>query len=400
MQGIPVSSPTIQLARRRRALFAFFLLPGALFAAWVTRTPAIRDALEASLADMGLVLAGLSVGSMTGLLGAGPLVRRWGTRPIVLAGMALVISAMLVLAAANALAWLPLASLALLLFGLGMGGAELAINLEGAEVERLTGRILLPTLHGCFSLGTVLGALTSLVLIQLQVPVTWHLLAMAMLGTAMLLPFCNSLPPGFGRSQADTRDAVQVRTPLWREPKLLMIGFIALAMALAEGAAYDWLPLLMADEYATGQTSGTLVFLGFATTMAIGRFAGGALLARLQRRTVLTASVLMGGAGLAIVVASQQLPLAVAGVVLWGLGTSVAFPLALSAAAASGPDGNGRVKLVATGGYIALLVGPPLLGFVAHALGLRGALAVVLGMMALALLATPAVARSKANDTH
>lgn len=391
-----MSSPAAQLARRR-ALFAFFLLPGVLFAAWVTRTPAIRDALTASLADMGLVLAGLSVGSMTGLLGAGPLVRRWGTRPVVLGGMVLVISAMLTLALANALGVLPLASLALLLFGLGMGSAELGINLEGAEVERLSGRIIMPTLHGCFSLGTVIGALTSLALIELSVPVTWHLLAMAGLGVLLLLPFLDSLPRGFGRDDAGTAVLTTQARPLWREPSLLLIGLIALAMALAEGAAYDWLPLLMADEYGTGEMSGTLVFLGFAATMALGRFGGALLLRRLQRHTLLRISIVLGGSGLAMVIGSEQLAWAVTGVVLWGLGTSVAFPLALSAAAASGSDSNGRVKLVATGGYIALLVGPPMLGFIAHSLGLRGALGVVLSIMIIALAATPAVPRSTAG---
>lgn len=388
------------LARRQRALFAFFLLPGALFAAWVTRTPAIRDALHASLADMGLVLAGLSIGSMSGLLGAGPLIRRWGTRPIVLIGMTLIVLSMLIMAAANASGVLPLASGALLFFGLGMGSAELAINMEGAEVERQSGRIILPTLHGCFSLGTVLGAVTSLILIELAVPVTWHLLAMAVLGAALLLPFRHDIPSGFGRSTDQPAASSTPTGSLWRDPTLLMIGCIALAMALAEGSAYDWLPLLMADAYGTGEMTGTLVFLGFATTMTLGRFGGGLLLARLPRRGLLAAGIVLGGAGLATVIFSHTLVLAVLGVILWGLGTSVAFPLALSAAAASGPDSNARVKLVATGGYIALLVGPPMLGFIAHSLGLRGALAVVLGLVMIALVLSRAVPNAAADTPH
>ena len=395
--NFPVSSPAAQLARRRNTLFAFFLLPGALLAAWITRTPAIRDALGASLAEMGLVLAGLSVGSMTGLLASGPLIARFGTRPVTQLGMVLIISSMFTLALATVLQVLPLASVALLLFGLGMGGAELAINMEGAEVERISGKIVLPTLHGCFSVGTVIGALTSLLLIKLQVPVVWHLLAMGVLGALAISPFINGLAPGFGRTdkhaKATADDAPRPR--LWREPALLMIAAITLSMTLSEGSAYDWLPLLMADAYATGEMTGTLVFLGFATTMAIGRLGSGVLLQRMDRRSVLVASMLMAAAGMAVVVTSQHLLLVVAGVVFWGLGASVAFPLALSAAAVSGDDSNARVKLVATGGYLALLVGPPMLGFVANAVGLRGAFAVVLALVLLALLATPAVPRSR-----
>lgn len=106
-------------------------------------------------------------------------------------------------------------------------------------------------------------------------------------------------------------------------------------------------------------------------------------------------SLLAGAAGMAVVITSNQLGMAVAGVILWGLGASVAFPLALSAAAASGPNPNARVKLVATGGYIALLVGPPMLGFVANALGLRGAFTLVLALVLLAILALPAIARGR-----
>lgn len=101
-------SPAAALARRQRTLFAFFLLPGALLAAWITRTPAIRDALDASLAEMGLVLAGLSVGSMTGLLASGPLIARFGTRAVTQLGMGLIISAMFTLALATQLQLLPL----------------------------------------------------------------------------------------------------------------------------------------------------------------------------------------------------------------------------------------------------------------------------------------------------
>lgn len=390
-----MSSPAAALNRRQRTLFAFFLLPGALLAAWITRTPAIRDALDASLAQMGLVLAGLSVGSMTGLLASGPLIARFGTRPVTQLGMGLILSSMFTLALATHLQLLPLASLALLLFGLGMGGAELAINIEGAEVERLSGRIILPTLHGCFSVGTVVGALTSLVLIQLQVPVIWHLLAMGGLGVLAISPFINGLAPGFGRTRRGSDPASRTRPQLWREPALLMIAAITLSMTLAEGSAYDWLPLLMADAYATGEMTGTAVFLGFASTMAIGRLGSGPLLRRVDRRRMLLASMLMAATGMAVVVLSQHLLLAVAGVVVWGLGASVAFPLALSAAAVSGDDSNARVKLVATGGYLALLVGPPLLGFVANAMGLRGAFALVLGLVLLALLAIPAVPRTR-----
>src|SRR4029453_17614638 len=74
-------------ARRRLALFALFFLPGLGISSWVTRTPDIRDLLGVSTADMGLILFGLSAGSMIGILGSGALVTRLGTRPVVTVGL-------------------------------------------------------------------------------------------------------------------------------------------------------------------------------------------------------------------------------------------------------------------------------------------------------------------------
>ncbi|MFD0919428.1 hypothetical protein [Saccharopolyspora rosea] len=68
---------------RRRALQVVFFLPGISLASWVTRTPAVRDALAASTGQLGMVLFGLSIGSMTGLLDTGPLVRRLGTKTVI-----------------------------------------------------------------------------------------------------------------------------------------------------------------------------------------------------------------------------------------------------------------------------------------------------------------------------
>ena len=129
----------VPLARRRWALYALFLLPGLCMSSWVTRTPAVRDLLEASTAQMGLVLFGLSVGSMAGILSSGPLVMRWGTRPVIATGSTLIVVAMPLIAIGAAAGMPLLTAVGLALFGGGMGGGEVAMNVEGADVERLGG---------------------------------------------------------------------------------------------------------------------------------------------------------------------------------------------------------------------------------------------------------------------
>ncbi|ONG57916.1 hypothetical protein BKE38_03865 [Pseudoroseomonas deserti] len=376
------------MARRRAALCAFFLLQGIAMASWVTRTPAIRDALGASVAEMGMVLLGLAVGSMTGILAAGRLVTLWGTRRLALLGLALIVASLAVMAAGVAAGWAPLVAAGLLCFGLGMGLAEIAVNVEGAEVERLTARPLLHALHGFFSLGTVAGALLGIGLTAVDFPVPWHLLLVMAGSIPVLLAYRDAIPARLG--MAERRDAAPTTEAPKPESKLLLIGLVVLAMALAEGAANDWLPLLMVDEHGLSPTHGSLVFLGFAAAMTAGRFGGGAFLRRHGPAAVLRASALLAALGLALVIFATNPVLAGAAGLLWGLGAALGFPVALSAAGQSGPDPAARVRVVATAGYVAFLVGPPLLGFVGEEFGLRRAMLLVLALVLVAAVVAPA----------
>lgn len=380
--------------RRRTALFLFFLIPGLSISAWVTRTPDIRDLLGASTAQMGLVLFGLSVGSMLGILTSGALVARFGTRPVMGVGTVLIIVSMLVIGCGALFASAPTVTAGLFLFGAGMGGGEVAVNIDGAEVERITARTVLPTLHGFFSLGTVVGASLGILCTAVEFPVEWHLAAVAVVTAAMFVYGFRAIPAGVGRTRsgrpADGGTA-PARAAVWKDRRLLLIGGIILAMALAEGAANDWLPLLMVDGHGVDPALGSAVYAGFAAAMTIGRFCGGFFIDRFGRAPVVRASALSAALGLALVIFADSPVLAGAAVLFWGLGASLGFPVALSAAGDSGPDPAARVSLVAMIGYIAFLVGPPGLGFLGDHYGLRSAMILVLGFVAVAVFLAPAI---------
>ncbi len=386
---------TTSIQKRRLALFAFFFIPGLSMASWVTRTPAIRDSLGVSIAEMGAVLFGLSVGSMTGILSAGALVGRFGTRKVMFTGLCFIILSLATLALGVTIASSLTVALGLAFFGLGVGGAEIAVNMDGADVERITGKHLLHALHGFFSLGTVFGALIGIALNALHFPVALHMGVIALICIPVIATAIRHIPVSsvVHDGEGDHANGSAAQVPAWKEPVVLLIGFIVLAMALAEGAANDWLPLLMVDEYGFSPTAGSMVFLGFASAMTVGRFGGGVLLNRYGRAAVVAASAVTGAAGIAIVIFASHPALAAVAVVLWGLGASLGFPVALSAAGDSGPNGAARVKIVAIAGYVAFLVGPPLLGFVGEEYGLRNAMIVVLALVALATFCAPAIQR-------
>ncbi|WP_432523017.1 MFS transporter [Kineococcus sp. SYSU DK006] len=386
---------TTSLRDRRFALFALFFIPGFSLSSWVTRTPAVRDALEASTAQMGLVLLGLSAGSMLGILSSGPLVTRFGTRPIIVAGSVSIIASMLVTGVGSLWGVAPLVALGLALFGLGMGGGEVALNVEGADVEQGMGRAVLPAMHGFFSFGTVIGASLGILLTAVDFPVVIHLVLVSTMTLVIFVLVVGRLGAGLPPSGPTVSTQEHTARPVWRDPGLVMIGAIVLAMAFAEGTANDWLPLVMVDGHGLAPTWGSITYAIFAASMTVGRFAGSWILDRVSRVNVVRASSVAGALGLAGVIFVDNAAVAVTAVALWGLGASLGFPLALSAAGDSGENPAARVALVATVGYVAFLIGPPLLGFIGEAVGLRQALIVVLVAVLLASVLAPAVRSRK-----
>ncbi|MBB4351715.1 MFS transporter [Aliirhizobium cellulosilyticum] len=389
------------ISQRRLSLYVLFFIPGVAMASWVTRTPAIRDRIGASIAEMGLVLFGLSIGSMLGILLSGALVGRLGTKAVANIGTWMVIAGVATIAFGTWSSAAIAVAVGLGQFGLGMGLAEIAINIDGALVEKQSGKPLMHALHGCFSFGTVCGAIIGLAANTVALPAEWHLLAVAILIAPALVYFIRYIPAGEATTAPETaQHEAASNDRSWRDPRLMAIAVIVLAMALAEGAANDWLPLLMVDEHGFSQVAGSLVFLFFASAMTIGRFTGGFFLSRFGRVAVIRASALLGALGLTLVIFSHHPVLAGLSVLLWGIGASLGFPVAISAAGDSGANATGRVKAVTIGGYIAFLVGPPLLGFVGEHFGLRNAMLVVLALVIAATIAASAVRQPINHETQ
>ncbi|OII15310.1 MFS transporter [Curtobacterium sp. MCBA15_008] len=380
------------IGRHRAALFATSTMTGFGIASWITRTPAVRDELGASIEAMGFVLLGLSIGSMIGILGAGALVRRLGTRPLIVLGGALPVTGMLLVALLTP-AQSPVGVWAgLFLIGFGSGVAEIGLNVEAAAVERQLSRPVVPMLHACFSLGTVIGGVVGIALTAVRTPVLVHLLIATVVMAGLATFAATNLRPLPRTTPAEPSD-VAAATPRLRAVitvQVLLIAVITLAMAFAEGAASDWLPLLMTTDHDAPEVTGSLVFTGFALAMFVGRSAGSPLVARFGRAPVIRVCAIVGVVGVLLVVVSPSPWLTAASAGVWGLGIALGFPLAISAAGDHPTDGDRRVSVVATAGYIAFLAGPPALGFLGEHLGLQTAMLVPAALLVVALLAAPA----------
>ncbi|AVY99688.1 MULTISPECIES: MFS transporter [Lelliottia] len=392
-------SPRKALQRRLWALFMFFFIPGLLMASWATRTPAIRDILSVSTAEMGIVLFGLSIGSMSGILCSAWLVKRFGTRKVIRTTMCSAVVGMLILSAALWFASPVMFAFGLMVFGGSFGAAEVAINVEGAAVERELNKTVLPMMHGFYSLGTLAGAGVGMALTAFGTAASLHILLAALICIVPILTGITFIPDGTGKNSAEEQKSTEKGLPFYRDMQLMLIGVVVLAMAFAEGSANDWLPLLMVDGHGFSPTSGSLIYAGFTLGMTVGRFTGGWFIDRYSRVAVVRASAMMGALGIALIIFVDVDWIAGVSVILWGAGASLGFPLTISAASDTGPDAPTRVSVVATTGYLAFLVGPPLLGFLGEHYGLRSAMLVVLALVIVAALVAKAVAKPTTQDS-
>lgn len=358
------------------AVFVTFALNGLAFASFASRVPAVRDALDLSPAQMGLLLLAVSTGALTAMPLSGLVVQRLGARRTILAFAAVNGVGLLTAAFAVVAGQVWPAAAALLAVGMGTGVWDAAMNLEGAAVEQRLGRAIMPRFHAGFSFGTIAGASLGAAAAALDAPLPLHLGLVLPLGYLVLLVCARWYLPE-GTHDAHPDDAAERPRSAWREPRTLLIGLVVLAAALTEGAANDWVSLAVVDGFDVGDDVGALGFALFVTAMTAMRLLGTGLLDRFGRVAVLRLLSVLSVAGLLLFGLAPSLWLAAIGVTLWGLGAALGFPVGMSAASDDPRRAPARVAVVATIGYSAFLAGPPLIGLLADVVGYRHALLAV-----------------------
>lgn len=394
-----------RLNAARTAVFVVFAMNGMAFAAWASRIPDVKQSLGLTAGQLGVTLLALSAGSIVGLPASGWISHRFGAGGSVrigLASMAIGMTGVGIGVDVLEERWLVAAGLFAL--GLGVGVWDVGMNLEGASVERLLGRNIMPRFHAAFSGGTVLSALVGALMAWRHVPVTVHLLGAGVLIIAGCLWAIRSFLPRSLESE-DEAAALEgacepAATPgparlgvlsAWTEPRTLLIGLLTLVAAFTEGTANDWVSVAFVEGYDLPTWAGVLAFATFLSFMTLGRVAGTTLLDRYGRVAVLRVMLVGAGAGSLLVVFGGSAPLAYLGAAIWGVGVSLGFPVGMSAAADDPDRAAARISVVATIGYTAFIAGPPLLGFLGDSFGILRALLAVGAMLVVALLVVPAV---------
>ncbi|UPH72027.1 MFS transporter [Abyssibius alkaniclasticus] len=362
----------------RLAVSAAFFLSGALVGVWASRIPAVAGALDLSKTTLGLLLLCIAAGAIISFPLAG-----WGSDKFGAARLTRILAAfycatLLVVAIAPNV-WV--LAVALLFFGAGHGALDVAMNTWAAAVERKMGKAIMSSFHAIFSLGAGVGAAAGYgaVAFDLSVPVHF-LLAVILLGGPVgwlvMVPW-QDLPPG-----------AQKKAPLFALPKgpLVAVGIMALCASMGEGAMTDWSAIFLIAVGGVTEAKAALGYAVFSAAMVAMRLMGDRLVGRFGMVGVARASGAVAFIGTLVAVFVPGFIPTLVGFALMGLGYATIFPLAFSRAANDPHIGPGAgIASVATLGYGGILLGPPIIGFIADATSLSTAF-LVLSVLALAIV--------------
>jgi MFS family permease len=364
-------------ARAARGVMLCFLVHGLVVSTFVARLPGIKAALRLSDGALGLALLGTAIGSIGGIAAAGALVTRFGSRRMA-QWTGLGFCGVLVLPAlAHNGAGL---FLGLLAYGALAGANDVAMNSQAVGTERLLGVPAISRFHAMFSVGGIAGAAAGAWMAAIGVPVLPHL-AVAGVGFAAIAMTGRRLMVDVGRAD-DTRKAGFRFTPT-----IVALSIIGFCIFLSEGAMADWTAVYLRQVLKASVGLAPVGYAVFSAAMAIFRFQGDAITARIGRTRVVRMGGIVAAAGIAVAVCAPSPYWALAGFAAAGAGYSSIIPLVFAAGGRQGSVSEGQGVATVSGiGYLGFLAGPPAIGFISEVASLRAGLGVLVLLSALAAL--------------
>ncbi|WP_298837288.1 MFS transporter [uncultured Roseobacter sp.] len=368
-----------------RAVVAAFTFNGLLFGVWASRVPAFKEGFALEPGTLGLLLLALAAGAIVSFPLAGALSEKWGADRLTIR-CAFVYGPALV---ALALAPGPV-SLAVLLFffGAAHGSMDVAMNGWGAQIEDRLERSTMSVFHAAFSLGAGLGAASGYAAVSAGLGVLPHFAAVVVPGGILALALM--IPAAAAPTAVTGPDSPP--GPLVALPRgaLGFVGLIALSASMGEGAIADWGAVFLRIAVEATEAQAALGYAVFSIMMVLVRLTGGHLTERFGPVLTTRASAVSAFTGMMLVVFSEALGTVLSGFALVGAGYAVLMPLVFSRAArdetmAPGP----AIAAVATLGYGGMLLGPPVIGFIAELTGLRLSFLVLAALAVMAFVLAP-----------
>ena len=363
-----MSESSISKQSRRAILSGYFFFTGICFASWASRIPDIKLALGLTDAQFGGMLLFLPLGSFLGIPISGSLTARHGSNK-----MLKIASILYPLALVN-IGWAAetmVVHLAIALFIFGMIGNlfNVSVNTQAVELAKLFDKSIISSFHGFWSMAGFVGGLIGSYFIAASMSPLLQFLVILTLGYIFLFT-----------TQMHLLHSASNKEPLkkmWTKPTPLMFqfGLIALSNMICEGMMFDWSGVFYQSVVNVSESQRTIGYISFMACMTTGRMFADAFINYWGPRKQLMLSGLLVTIGLVVAIIYPTILTSTIGFMLVGFGVSSVIPTIYGSVGKSAEPGQASIALasVSSIGFFGFLIGPPIVGFLSGALGLRWA---------------------------
>ncbi|WP_240647945.1 MFS transporter [Pararobbsia silviterrae] len=392
------SISSLSAARRARlASMGLFFTAGWVFASWGVHVPTVKEKFGLDDAQLSVALFAVAGGSIVAMPKIGKWAARVGTRAAcTVGGLGACIATSLILL----MPWYWPVVVLLAMYGALGAALDVSMNTEAADVEAALGKPIVSSLHGMFSLGGLAGAAAGGFALSHGMAPALHFALASAVGAAIILVSRPYLLPHVAMPEP-TASEQQARARAHVRRGVLALGILALVALIAEGAMYDWSTVYMRDVVHASTGIASAAYAAFSGGMALGRFSGDAVRARVDDGRLVVGSGILASGGMVLGLLVPTPWVALAGFALMGLGLSNMMPVMfLAAARVPGLHAAEGVARVAAMAYIGLLIGPVLIGVTAHATTLPIGMSVVIACAALVAAAGPYVLRPARREAR
>jgi MFS family permease len=347
--------------KHRVFLSTFFFMSGFSFATWASRIPTIKLAFGFNDAELGSILLAMPIGSLIGLPITGWLVSKYNSRVPLAVGYGLNSVAMALIAFTNSTLGL---LVAVVFFAFTSRIFNISMNTQAITVQKLFDKKINGSFHGFWSTGGIAGVAFSTLLLSLNVSMQVHFVVVAAVTLLVTVYAYGFLLTG---DRSESGNKIIIGKP---DPYIMCLGIVAFFSAICEGGMFDWSGIYFQQVLNVKIfTYGYLIFMLF---MALSRFLSDIIIGRIGMFAtyIMSASFIIVGILLAIIF--PHFWTAMIGFSLAGFGTASVIPMSYSMAGNSKKYSAGMaISIIATYYITGTFLGPPLIGYMAHAFGLR-----------------------------
>ena len=359
-----------------------------LFSTWVSRGPEVQALLNLSTAEMGVFTMLYAVGGLAGIFFASMLVKKYGSRMIAVLGFAIAVAAMMGIGFSIELGFLLVSSLLLMSIGMPMAIEDFVGNYEGNAADRKSKHSIFPAIHGAYGLGMLGGAAFSSWAIGAGVALPLHYFVAAILVGVVSVTAGLVLPDRRGEIDSGASAKKGQAKLVWSEKRSLLIAVVGFSFIMAEMSAGTWVPIALTQAGYSGSDA-ALLFGVFWIVITVGRLLGGFVVDAIGRSNTILISALIGSSGVAVFIAQDLINQPLLGLVLWGLGISMGFPMSIAAMGDDERMAPARINMIITVVYISSITVGPALGSVGQVYGLFVAFVIPLLFLLVAAILSP-----------